>query len=176
MRPMPRVKTPPPAERVELVAAPPLSLRIFWRGGKVAQLSLGRAEADMLAPDASEPARGVHAALRALATGRPAAFPDLPLDWERVPPFSRKVLRALYDHVPAGSTVTYGELAALAGEGGKARAVGQVMARNPWPLVVPCHRVLGGGGALTGYTNPHGLDLKALLLSLEGARLPGGGD
>ena len=168
-------KTFPSPDREELVAAPPLSLRIFWRGGRIAQLSLGRAEVDALAPDASDAARGLHAALRSLAAGRPTAFPPLPLDWERVPPFSRKVLRALYEHVPAGVTVTYGELAALAGEGGKARAVGQVMARNPWPLVVPCHRVLGGDGALTGYTNPNGLDLKALLLTLEGARPAGRG-
>jgi methylated-DNA-[protein]-cysteine S-methyltransferase len=80
------------------------------------------------------------------------------------------VLRSLLENVPHGGTVSYGELGALAGHPGKARAVGQAMARNPWPLVVPCHRVLGAAGALTGYTNPHGLDLKSLLLRLEGAK------
>jgi len=85
-----------------------------------------------------------------------------------VPPFTRQVLEALLARVGHGETVTYGELAALAGQPGKARAVGQAMARNPWPLIVPCHRVLGAGGCLTGYTNPHGLPLKELLLQMEG--------
>ncbi|OIO01006.1 MAG: hypothetical protein AUJ49_08555 [Desulfovibrionaceae bacterium CG1_02_65_16] len=160
-----------PSDRVETVAAPPLALRLFWSGGRITHLELRRAEAASLAPDASPEARGVHAALTALAAGRPAAFPALPLAWELTPPFTRAVLQTLLERVPAGRTVTYGELAALAGQGGKARAVGQAMARNPWPLVVPCHRVLGAGGGLTGYTNPHGLDLKALLLSLEGVAL-----
>ncbi|MDO9630512.1 MAG: MGMT family protein, partial [Humidesulfovibrio sp.] len=125
------------------------------------------AEAESLPTAASPEARAVHQALALLAAGQPAAFPPLPLCWEALPPFTADVLRTLYEQVPCGRTVTYGELAALAGHPGKARAVGQAMARNPWPLVVPCHRVLGAGGALTGYTNPHGLDLKALLLALE---------
>jgi len=157
------------ADRVETVAAPPLALRIFWSGGQVTHLELRRAETQELQPDASPEARAVHAALARLAAGEKAAFPPLPLAWEALQPFTRQVLQTLYERVASGSTVTYGELAALSGQGGKARAVGQAMARNPWPLVVPCHRVLGAGGGLTGYTNPHGLDLKALLLRLEGA-------
>ena len=158
------------AERVELVAAPPLSLAIHWRGGRVARLELGRAEVGSLPPDASPEAKAVHKALSLLAEGKPAKFPALPLAWDTLPPFTGDILRALHERVPCGRTLTYGELAALAGHPGKARAVGQAMARNPWPLVVPCHRVLGADGALTGYTNPHGLDLKALLLALEAGR------
>lgn len=157
------------AEFEELVAVPPLSLRLYWRAGRIARLSLGRAEADSLPSAASPEAAAIHAALARLALGSPADFPPLPLDWDGVPPFTRSVLAALFEGVPHGRTVTYGGLAKLAGHPGKARAVGQAMARNPWPLVVPCHRVLGAGGGLTGYTNPHGLDLKALLLRLEGA-------
>jgi len=156
-------------DRVETVAAPPLALRLFWSCGRITHMELRRAEASALAKDASPEARAVHAALADLADGKPAHFPPLPLAWELVPPFTRGVLQTLFERVAAGQTVTYGELAAISGQGGKARAVGQAMARNPWPLIVPCHRVLGAGGGLTGYTNPHGLNLKALLLSLEGA-------
>jgi len=156
---------------VEVVAAPPLALEIVWRGGRVAALRLGRAEVVRLesdaSPVASPEARAVHAALMRLAARQPADFPALPLAWEAVPPFTRQVLQTLLARVGHGETVTYGGLAALAGHPGKARAVGQAMARNPWPLVVPCHRVLGAGGALTGYTNPHGLPLKELLLHME---------
>ncbi|MDO9082954.1 MAG: MGMT family protein [Humidesulfovibrio sp.] len=149
------------------MAAQPLALTLFWRGGQVLRLELGRAEDNIVPPGASPEARAVHAALQRLAAGQAALFPALPLCWDAVPRFTAEILRTLLERVPAGGTVTYGELAALAGHPGKARAVGQAMARNPWPLLVPCHRVLGAGGALTGYTNPHGLDLKALLLSLE---------
>jgi methylated-DNA-[protein]-cysteine S-methyltransferase len=153
----------------ETVAARPLALTLVWQGDRLAALRLGLSERDALPAKASPEARAVHAGLRRLAEGLPARFPDLPLAWEALPPFTRRVLQALQGQVGHGRTVTYGELAGLAGEAGKARAVGQAMARNPWPLVVPCHRVLGAGGSLTGYTNPHGLDLKALLLKLEGA-------
>lgn len=163
----------PAGERVETVAAAPLELTLHWRGGLVAGLRLRRAEADALPRGASPEARAVQAALKRLAAGGPAKFPDLPLDWDSLPGFTRRVLETLLARVGHGSVVTYGELSRLAGEPGKARAVGQAMAKNPWPLLVPCHRVLGSTGALTGYTNPHGLDLKALLLRLEGA-LPEG--
>ncbi len=156
--------------RAERLAAPPLALTLHWRGGQVLRLELGKAETEALAPDASPEAQAVHQALLLLAAGRATDFPALPLCWEAVPPFTADILRTLFTQVPAGRTVTYGELAALAGHPGKARAVGQAMARNPWPLIVPCHRVLGAGGALTGYTNPHGLDLKALLLALESSQ------
>ncbi len=154
-------------ERVELVAVPPLELEIRWRGGLVASLRLGRAAAPRLDAGASAEAKAVHAALARLAAGACADFPALPLAWELVPPFTRQVLETLLARVGHGQTVTYGELARLAGQPGKARAVGQAMARNPWPLIVPCHRVLGAGGCLTGYTNPHGLPLKELLLHME---------
>jgi len=154
-------------ERVETLAAPPLALAMHWRGGLVVALRLARAEAARLDADASGEARAVQAALARLAAGQPADFPLLPLAWELVPPFTRQVLHTLLARVGHGETVTYGELARLAGQPGKARAVGQAMARNPWPLVVPCHRVLGAGGCLTGYTNPHGLPLKELLLHME---------
>jgi methylated-DNA-[protein]-cysteine S-methyltransferase len=92
---------------------------------------------------------------------------DLRLDL-RVAPFHESVLRELA-RVPYGSTETYGALAAKAGRPGAARAVGTVMNRNPIPIVLPCHRIVGANGSLTGYAG--GLDVKRRLLQLEGAIL-----
>jgi methylated-DNA-[protein]-cysteine S-methyltransferase len=78
-----------------------------------------------------------------------------------------QVLRVLRQEVGFGRVVSYGELAGLAGNERAARAVGGALARNLWPLLVPCHRVVGAGGALTGFTNPCGLEMKRYLLELE---------
>jgi methylated-DNA-[protein]-cysteine S-methyltransferase len=93
---------------------------------------------------------------------------DLPIDL-RVAEFNDSVLRELA-RVPYGITTTYGALAAKVGRPKAARAVGTVMNRNPIPIVLPCHRVLGANGSLTGYAG--GLDRKLQLLQLEGAMLP----
>jgi methylated-DNA-[protein]-cysteine S-methyltransferase len=92
---------------------------------------------------------------------------DLPLDL-RVAPFHAAVLAELA-LVPYGQTETYGTLAAKAGRPKAARAVGTVMNRNPIPIVLPCHRIVGANGSLTGYAG--GLDVKLRLLQLEGAML-----
>jgi methylated-DNA-[protein]-cysteine S-methyltransferase len=98
--------------------------------------------------------------------GRRREF-DLPIDL-RVAPFHAEVLRELA-RVPYGVTTTYGALAAKVGHPRAARAVGMVMNRNPIPIVLPCHRVVGANGSLTGYAG--GLDRKLQLLQLEGAIL-----
>ncbi len=92
---------------------------------------------------------------------------DLPLDL-RVAPFHEAVLHELA-RVPYGQVDTYGHLAALVGRPKAARAVGTVMNRNPIPIVLPCHRIVGANGSLTGYAG--GLDIKRQLLELEGATL-----
>jgi methylated-DNA-[protein]-cysteine S-methyltransferase len=99
-------------------------------------------------------------------SGRRHAF-DLELD-VRAPDFHRRVLELLA-RVEYGHTTTYGALAAEAGAPRAARAVGTVMNRNPVPIVLPCHRVVGANGSLTGYGG--GLDRKEWLLRLEGALL-----
>ena len=93
---------------------------------------------------------------------------DLPLDLSAAAPFHREVLTELA-RVPYGETTTYGSLAAKVGRPRAARAIGLAMNRNPIPIVLPCHRVLGSSGSLTGYAG--GLDKKELLLRLEGAIL-----
>lgn len=115
--------------------------------------------------------RAVQAALVDYVAGKSVRWPDLPLLLDGLTPFTRDVLTALRDKVEHGQITTYGGLAALAGRPGAARGVGQIMARNPWPLVIPCHRVLGGSGRnirLHGF-GASGLPMKRWLLLLEGA-------
>jgi methylated-DNA-[protein]-cysteine S-methyltransferase len=90
---------------------------------------------------------------------------DLPLDL-RAASFQTDVLRELA-RVPYGEVATYGELARRIGRPRAARAVGGALNRNPLPILLPCHRVVGAGGSLVGYAG--GLDRKQTLLALEGA-------
>jgi methylated-DNA-[protein]-cysteine S-methyltransferase len=99
--------------------------------------------------------------------GRRKAF-DLALDLRGQAPFAVTVLDELA-RVPYGRTATYGELATRAGNPRAARAVGMVMNRNPIPIVLPCHRIVGASGSLVGYGG--GLERKEHLLRLEGAIL-----
>lgn len=80
--------------------------------------------------------------------------------------FGQSVLKACYAISP-GITLTYGQLASKAGSPRAARAVGGVMARNPVPIIIPCHRVLGSDGALTGYSGSGGVAMKQRLLDHE---------
>jgi methylated-DNA-[protein]-cysteine S-methyltransferase len=100
-------------------------------------------------------------------SGRRSAF-ELDVDLRVDAPFARHVLDELA-RVPFGHTTTYGALAAKVGAPRAARAVGTVMNRNPIPIVLPCHRVVGANGSLTGYGG--GLPVKEHLLRLEGALL-----
>jgi methylated-DNA-[protein]-cysteine S-methyltransferase len=95
--------------------------------------------------------------------GRRTSF-DLALAMEGTP-FQRQVWEQLQT-IPFGTTVSYGQLAAQLDRAGAARAVGHANARNPIPIIVPCHRVIGSAGQLTGYGG--GLEAKAVLLDLEG--------
>ncbi len=93
---------------------------------------------------------------------------SIPLDLSGLGSFYRRVYE-LARAIPAGETVTYGELAARAGEPGAARAVGQAMARNPFPLIVPCHRVMAAHGGAGGFSARGGVATKFRLLRIEGA-------
>lgn len=103
--------------------------------------------------------------IRTLATGRSVDMSRY-VDWDGITPFRRAVLEQTMA-IPMGETRTYAELAASAGSPRAARAVGRVMATNPLPFVIPCHRVVGSNGTLHGYGG--GLDLKERLLKVEGA-------
>lgn len=104
--------------------------------------------------------------------GKRRAF-DVPLDLDGITGFRRTVLETLVREVPWGETVSYGELAALAGRPRAARAAGSAMANNPLPFVIPCHRVLAAGGKIGGYgSGRNAIDLKRALLRREGVLVP----
>ncbi len=105
------------------------------------------------------------AQLRAYFAGERATF-DLPLDLQAGTPFQQSVWNALLA-IPNGGTTSYAALARGLGREKAARAIGAAVGRNPLSVVVPCHRVLGTGGDLTGYAG--GLERKTALLRLEGA-------
>jgi methylated-DNA-[protein]-cysteine S-methyltransferase len=90
---------------------------------------------------------------------------DLPIDWSLYSDFGRRVLQATAT-IPFGRTATYGEVAAQAGNARASRAAGRALGANAIPIVVPCHRVIGTSGKLTGYTG--GMHRKEALLRLEG--------
>jgi methylated-DNA-[protein]-cysteine S-methyltransferase len=105
-------------------------------------------------------------------SGRRVEFIDVPLDTSSIPPFDAHVYSALRA-VPWGLTTSYGALAVAVGAPGAARAVGTAMAKNPWPIVIPCHRVLAAGGALGGFSAYGGAVTKQKLLELEAQGLEG---
>jgi methylated-DNA-[protein]-cysteine S-methyltransferase len=100
------------------------------------------------------------------ARGKPQHYPLQALALNRLSPFFRKVYECTA-RIPSGAVRTYAELAAEAGSPKAFQAVGQAMARNPFPLVVPCHRVVGSSGKPGGFSAHGGLEMKARLLALE---------
>lgn len=90
----------------------------------------------------------------------------VPIDYSRWQGFTAQVYKALAS-VPFGETISYGELASRAGRPAAARAVGRIMANNPLPLILPCHRVIAASGAMTGYSGGEGIATKIFLLQHE---------
>jgi methylated-DNA-[protein]-cysteine S-methyltransferase len=118
------------------------------------------------------PPPGVQGAMEkiaALLRGEPSALQAVALDMEGVPPFHRRVYE-IARTIPPGATLSYGDVAARLDAPGAARAVGQALGRNPFALVVPCHRVLAARGKAGGFSARGGVATKLRLLALEGAR------
>lgn len=104
--------------------------------------------------------------------GEQVEFSDVALDLDAHDDFFRRTYAAAR-RIPWGRTTTYGNLAKELGGGPEAaRAVGQAMARNPVPLIIPCHRVLAAGGKLGGFSAPGGTAAKERMLALEGMQMP----
>jgi methylated-DNA-[protein]-cysteine S-methyltransferase len=130
-------------------------------------------------PDAREDApppavRRAVDAITALLRGERTDLTEVPLDMDRVPEFHRRVYEAARA-IPSGSTRSYGEIATELGDPGSARAVGQALGRNPFAIVVPCHRVLAAGGRSGGFSASGGVATKLRMLAIEGARTNGQG-
>jgi methylated-DNA-[protein]-cysteine S-methyltransferase len=108
----------------------------------------------------------------ALLEGEPKDLTSIGLDMSQVPDFNRRV----YDiarTIPAGATLTYGEIAQRLGDRALAREVGQALGQNPFPIIVPCHRVLAAGGKTGGFSAPGGVSTKMRMLTIEQARAGG---
>jgi methylated-DNA-[protein]-cysteine S-methyltransferase len=157
---------------------------IAWGPQGIAAVELpGRTEAALqrriqrLLPGAREagPPQAVRdtiGAIVALLAGEPDdELAHVALDMERVPEFNRRVYEATR-RIPAGSTLSCGEVAERIGERGSAQAVGQALGSNPFPVIVPCHRVVAADGSLRGFSAPGGIETKRRMLAIEGAGAP----
>lgn len=103
--------------------------------------------------------------------GERSDYGDVPLDRGSVGAWEWRVYQAAVA-IPAGETRTYGELARTLGRPEAAQAVGQALGRNPWPIIVPCHRILAADGRTGGFSAPGGVATKLRLLEIEGALAP----
>jgi methylated-DNA-[protein]-cysteine S-methyltransferase len=106
--------------------------------------------------------------LQSYAAGNDERFDDVPLDLSHLSEFQGRVVNSCR-RIGRGKVRSYGELAQIAGSPGAARAVGSVMAKNRFPIIVPCHRVVGSAGSLGGFSARDGVNMKRRMLELEGA-------
>jgi methylated-DNA-[protein]-cysteine S-methyltransferase len=119
----------------------------------------------------SEPTRDIRQAIGLivpLLEGKPSDLSGIALDMERVPDFQQRVY-AIARLIPPGKTLTYGDIATRLGDKLLARDVGEAMGKNPFPIVVPCHRVVASNGKLGGFSARGGVSTKLKLLAIEGA-------
>jgi methylated-DNA-[protein]-cysteine S-methyltransferase len=129
------------------------------------------------AVEAPIPARlaGTVAGIQALMRGEKADLTAAPLDLSRTPDFNARVYE-IARAIPPGETLTYGEIAERLGDKLLARDVGAALGKNPWPIVVPCHRVTAAGGKPGGFSARGGVNTKLKLLAIEGAKAAAQGD
>jgi methylated-DNA-[protein]-cysteine S-methyltransferase len=118
-------------------------------------------------PDTQRAIDGIVALLR----GERSALDGVALDMEGVPEFNRRVYEVART-IPWGATLSYGEIAKRLGDPAAARDVGQALGRNPFAIVVPCHRVLAAGGKWGGFSARGGVATKRRLLSIEAVQRP----
>jgi methylated-DNA-[protein]-cysteine S-methyltransferase len=141
-----------------------------------ANLSATRARIRKRCPNtqAASPPSEVQRAIEgiiALLRGEASDLTTVVLDMERVGAFERRLYEILRT-IPVGETLTYGEMAARLGEG-DARDVGQAMGHNPFPIIVPCHRVVAAGGKTGGFSAPGGVSTKLRMLAIESVHTKG---
>ena len=118
-------------------------------------------------PAVAEAIAGMQAVLR----GEKRDLLEVALDDGAIAPLAKRVY-AIARAIPPGQTLTYGDIARRLGDISLSRAVGQALGANPWPIVVPCHRILAAGGRKGGFSAPGGADTKLRMLEIEGALAP----
>ena len=149
---------------------------VVWQDDAVARLTFGHRTSKQASeaanpqanrlPSMNRTQRDFIERLKDYASGSPQSFHDIPLTRRGFSRFRCQVTDACR-RIPWGATRTYSQLAEMAGSRKAARAVGRVMASNPFPLIVPCHRVVAAGGRLGGFSAPDGLKMKQRLLDME---------
>jgi methylated-DNA-[protein]-cysteine S-methyltransferase len=153
---------------------------IVWRESRIVGLQLPEPSDDATRrrlarrfPDVTESAappavRAIVDRIVALLRGEPCDLSDVELEMDAIPTFDASVYEIARSIGP-GTTLTYGEIASRLGERSLARDVGQALARNPFPIVVPCHRVLAAGGKTGGFSARGGVETKIRMLAIENA-------
>lgn len=147
-------------------------------GGDLAE-KMGRAVPGAVPGEPDSETASAIAGIRALLSGDKRNLLEITLDMATTGPFDRAVY-AIARAIPPGQTLTYGQVAKRLPPDVLTdmppsivpRAVGQSLGRNPWPIVVPCHRVMAAAGGTGGFSAPGGVDTKLTLLRIEGAVLP----
>jgi methylated-DNA-[protein]-cysteine S-methyltransferase len=138
------------------------------RDPETARRSFLRRFPDAIEGEPPEALAPVIAGVQALMRGEKADLSGAVLDIERAPAFNAQVY-AIARRIPPGETLTYGEIATQLGDRLLARDVGAALGQNPWPIIVPCHRVTAAGGKLGGFSARGGARTKLRLLAIEGA-------
>lgn len=152
----------------ELIYQTPLLLQLYWQGNFLHHITLSWcfSLSTSISSYESDIADKLLTSLRRYLNGYPVVWPRLPIAWYRLSKFSKIVLQTLFSQVRYGEWISYSKLAQISGSPHAARAVGQIMKNNPWPFIIPCHRVLSKDKSLGGFSA--GLEMKRYLLGIEG--------
>jgi methylated-DNA-[protein]-cysteine S-methyltransferase len=167
-------------------------IALAWHGQRLTRLSFGHPSAAAAAASLEEAAEALDESqkegpaaktssppgwiialaerLQSYAAGSDQSFADVPVDLDHLSAFQQRVVQACRA-IGRGKVRTYGELAGAAGSPGAARAVGNVMSSNRYPIIVPCHRVVGSAGSLGGFSARDGINTKRRMLEMEGAKI-----
>lgn len=151
----------------ELIYQAPLLLELYWQDKFLHHITLSWCLSLSTSNNyESDIADQLLTSLRRYLSGYSVVWPSLPIAWYRLSKFSKTVMQTLFTQVKYGEWISYSKLAQICGSPRAARAVGQIMKNNPWPLIIPCHRVLSKDKSLAGFSA--GLEMKRYLLSIEG--------
>lgn len=153
----------------EEISGDVLTLTIFWRHDLVIKTILTWRNTSLQPTFHSTYSEHLRDLLLDYEKGNAVLWNYVPLDWTVIPQTSfKKNVLSILSTINYGTILTYGKLAELAGNPHAARAVGNIMSKNPWPLILPCHRVVARNRHLTGFKGSGGLSMKAWLLEREG--------
>lgn len=153
--------------KIKSAAAGKIALNINFRGDKVTSIDLNWNINSQKDHHPENHCQQLQSCLESYVEGQKTTWPEFEFDFSGLTPFRQKILKTLYARIGWGNSISYGELAALAGSPKAARAVGGAMASNPFPLIIPCHRVLGSNRSITGFSGC-GPEMKKYLLNIEG--------